>query len=80
MQTKQWPHSYEEVQLKEPEPEYFYTAHRVDMNTYDSVAHDENVGCDGNTKDQVHVVDNTPLYSLHKETPENEMYSKLDQK
>ena len=72
MQTKQWPQSYEEVQLKEPEP--VYAAHGVDMNTYDSVAHDENVGCDGNTKDQVHVADNTPLYSLHKETPENEMH------
>ena len=50
------------------------------MNMYDSVAHDENIGCDGNTKDQVHVVDNTSLYSLRRETPENEMYSKLDRK
>ena len=53
------------------------------MNTYDSVAlpHDENGGCDGSTKEQVHVaVDNTSLYSLCEETLENEMYSKLDRK
>ena len=71
---------YEEVQLKDPEPEYSYAAHGVDVNTYDSVAHDENGGCYGNTNEQVHVVDNTALYSLCEETPENEMYSKLDRK
>ena len=27
---------YEEVQLKDPEPEYSYAAHGVDVNTYDS--------------------------------------------
>ena len=85
MQDKQWPQPYEEVQLKEPEPEYSYATHEVDMNTYDSVAlpHNENGGCDGNTvtnKGQIHVVDNTPLYSLCEETSENEMYSKLDRK
>ena len=54
IQDKQWPQPYEEVQLKEPEPdpEYSYAAHGVDMNTYDSVAHDENVGCDaGNPRE-----------------------------
>ena len=82
MQAKQWPQPYEEVQLKEPESEYSYATHGVDVNTYDSVAlpHDENGGCDGNSKEQVHVVDNTPLYSLCEETSENEMYSKLDRK
>ena len=51
MQAKQWPQAFEEVQLKEPEPEYSYAAHGVDMNMYDSayVAHNENSGCDGNT-------------------------------
>ena len=83
MQAKQWPQPYEEVQLKEPEPEYSsYAAHGVDMNMYDSVAlpHVKNGGCDGNTKEQVHVVDNIALYSLCEETQENEMYSKLDRK
>ena len=80
MQANQWPQPYEEVQLKEPEPEYSYAAHAVDVNTYDSVAHNLNGGCDGNTKEQVHVVDNTALYSLCEETQENEMYSKLDRK
>ena len=49
MQVKQWPQPYEEVQLKETEPEYSYAAHGVGMNTYDSVAHNENSGCYGNT-------------------------------
>ena len=82
MQAKQWPQPYEEVQLKEPESEYSYATHGVDVNTYDSVAlpHNENGGCDGSTKEQVHVVDNTALYSLCEETQENEMYSKLDRK
>ena len=82
MQAKQWPQPYEEVQLKETEPEYSYATHGVDMNTYDSVAlpHDENGGCDGSTKEQLHVVDNTALYSLCEDTSENEMYSKLDRK
>ena len=72
MQVKQWQQPYEEVQLKETEPEYSYAAQGVDMN---SVAHNENSGCYGNTKEQVHVVDNTALYSLCEETQENEMYS-----
>ena len=80
MQAKQRPQPYEEVQLKEPESEYSYATHGVDVNTYDSVAlpHNENGGCDGNPKEQVHVVDNIALYSLCEETPENEMYSKLN--
>ena len=80
MQAKQWPHAqpYEEVQLKETEPEYSYAAHGVDVNTYDNVVHYENGGCNGNTEEQVHVIDNIPLYSLCEETSENEMYSKLD--
>ena len=82
--------SYEEVQLKDPEPEYSYAAHGVDMNTYDSVAHDENGGCYGNTNEQVHVVDNTacPVFTVWGDTGEwnvlktgpKVMYSKLDQK
>ena len=81
MQAKQWPQPYEEVQLKEPESEYSQATHGVDVNTYDSVPHDENSGCDaGNPKEQTHVVDNTALYSLCEETPENEMYSKLNRK
>ena len=82
MQAKQWPQPYEEIQLKEPELEYSYAAHGVDMNMYDSVAlpHDKNGGCDGDTKEQVHVVDNTALYSLCEETQESEMYSKLNRK
>ena len=80
MQAKQWPQPYEEIQLKETEPEYSYVAHGVDVNTYDSVAHNENGGCDGNTKEQVHVVINTPLYSLCEKTQESDMYSKLNQK
>ena len=47
MQAKQWPQPYEEVQL---ELEYSYATHGVDVNTYDSVAHNENGGCYGNTK------------------------------
>ena len=49
-------------------------------HNYDSVAHDENCGCYGNTKEQVHAVDSTRLYSLCEEAQENEMYSKLDRK
>ena len=79
MQAKQWPQPYEEVQLKEPEPSS-YANHEVDMNTYDSVAHNENGGCDCNTKEYVHVVDNSGLYSLCEETSENEIYSKLNRK
>ena len=78
MQDKQWPQPYEEVQLKETEQEYSYAANGFDVNTYDNVAHYENSGCDGSTKEQVHVVDNTALYSLCEETQENEMYLKLD--
>ena len=81
MQAKQWIQPYEEVQLKETELEYSYAAHGVDVNTYyDSVAHNENDGCDGNTKKQVHVVDNTAMYSLSEETQESEIYSKLNRK
>ena len=50
MQAKQWPQPYEEVQLKETELEYSYATHGVDVNTYDSAAHNENGGCYGNTK------------------------------
>ena len=80
IQANPWPQPYEEVQLNEPEPEYSYITHGVDVNTYDSVAHDENCGCYGNTKEQVHAVDSTHLYSLCEEAQENEMYSKLDRK
>ena len=79
VQAKQWPQPYEEVQPKEPEPSS-YANHGVDMNTYDSVAHNENGGYDGNTNEHVHVVDNSALYSLCEETSENEIYSKLDRK
>ena len=80
MQAKQWPQPYEEIQLKETELEYSYAVHGVDVNMYDSVAHDENGGCAGNTKEQVHVIDNTALYSLCEETQESETYSKLNRK
>ena len=78
MQANRWPQPYE---VSQPEPEYSYATHAVDVTTYDNVAHDENGGCDGNTKKRVHVIDNSPLYSLcDEETSEDEMYTKMDWK
>ena len=76
MQANRWPQPYE---VSQPELEYSYATHAVDVTTYDNVPHDENGGCDCNTKKRVHVIDNSPLYSLcDEETSEDETYTKMD--